>query len=252
MKLPWKLLEDLVYWVVKTGASFKTWPSKHPSSEKGFYLIKPFCYQNTQAPCGLSTWDLSYIVSIIEVELAFVLSNVLPWASTSSKYISFPRGQLVKCFIWGMAFIMLNQLMSHDPNWASHLHTYLRGTITSPKAHRVSSPFAQKLILLMVALVSLSIHPMLQCPVLTFLNHHGQAPRSKTQTSSSSSSIPSFLESNYSLLSILGTSREPKASLSFKFQLLWFPPPVLVGLFFADMRDAFLISWPCGFYQVLF
>lgn len=100
--------------------------------------------------------------------------------------------------------------MPRDPNWASHLHTYWHGRITSLKANWVSSPSAQKLILLVVALVSLSLHPVLQCPVLTFLNHHGQAPRSKTQTSSSPSSIPSFLESDYSLLSILGTSREPR------------------------------------------
>ena len=180
-------------------------------------------------------------MSIIEIELAFVLSNVLPWASTSSKYISFPQGQLVKCLIWGITFILLNQLMTHDPNWASHLHTCLCCRITSLKANGVSSPFAQKLILLMVALVSLSIHPMLQGPVLTFLNHHGQAPRSKSQNSSSPSSAFLPSESQISLLSVLGTSREPRHL--FPSSSSSFDPPTSFGWFVLCWHERCILNF---------
>ena len=130
----------------------------------------------------------------------------------------------MKYLIWGITFIMLNQLMPHDPNWASHLHIILilqnyqpAGTLNS------ASLFAQKLVLLVIALASPSILPALRCPGLTFLNHHGQAAAwalknqarqffcSKKQDLNlifTFLSVPSFLELNYCLLSL---------------QLLWSP-----------------------------
>ena len=155
---------------------------------------------------------------------------------------------------------MLNQLMPHDPNWASHLHTILtlqnyqpEGTLNS------ASPFAQKLILLVIALASLSIHPVLQCPVLTFLNHQGQALawalKSQARQFFCSRkqdlnlictflSIPSFLELNYCLLSL---------QLLWSPHQSWFDPHTSpVGLFFPNMRDAFLISCPVVFVFVLY
>lgn len=96
---------------------------------KKHYLM-PFYPQNTQAPCGLKHW-------VIEIELAFILSNVLPWASTSSKYLY--------CFSSGAVSEVFNlrhhiyHAESTDAPWpklsfSSTYHTYI-AELPAQQAH---------------------------------------------------------------------------------------------------------------------